>query len=242
MEGHRSPVAIRSNRFVETIDFILKQNIPTTIIICATRSTFLTDLQEELQRTGIDPLSNSRDHGDLLFTHPLLSPTLNLLATSKRVHLVFTPTLAHLRAYLSAFATKSRATSPQCHEPSSGVSLLVMLSLVALHRPTSEYSAQGLSRTLAIAVETASLTNMKLVLVENYTDDENGDVGGLNGLATRALNRAQQDLWKEQVPILSGSIRVGNGKGIWAGRTVDVGKVLGRWCKFGVMEDMISKN
>jgi hypothetical protein len=240
MENHRSPVATRSDHSIEMIDFILKQNVQTTLIICATRSSFLADLQDELQRTDIGHLSHPRHYGDSMSLHPLLSPTLYLLATTKRVHVAFTPTLAHLRAYLSTFPTNPKAKSPHRHKPSSGVSVLVILSLVALHRPTSEYSAQGLSRTLAIAVETARLANMKLVLVENDKEDDNGIVNGIINLTTGTLNRAQQDLWKEQVPILSGSIRFGNGEGVRAGRTVDVGRVLGRWCRFGAMEEIFN--
>lgn len=239
MEDHQSPVAIRLGDSIEIINFTLKQHsLTTTIIVCASRSDFLADLQGKPQRTHSTHLPKSDENSD-----DYLSPTLHLLATSRKVQLAFTPTLPHLRAYLTAFNPPQNpvAASLQHHQPSSDMSMLVILSLVDLHRPTSEHSAQGISRTLAIAVEAARLAGMKLVLGEHYIEDDNDDINGINDGANGAFNRAQQDPWTEQIPILSGSVRFGDDERLRTGRTVDVGKVLGRWCRFMTLDTMLPR-
>jgi hypothetical protein len=242
MQHHQSPVAVRLTEYAEIIDFILKQNnVATTMIICATRASFLADIQAEVQRIEPTPLLNSPGQGDSGLPHSFLSPVLQVLATSRMIHLAFAPTLPHLRAYLAVFSTtkNGKAASLHCHQSTSRRSMLVILDLVAIHRSTSEYSAQGLSRTLAIAVEAARLGGMNLALAEHYKGDNDDSSSGINDAARRAVNDAQQGPWKEQVPILSGSIRFGNDEGLWAGKTIDVGKVLGRWCGFVTLDKMI---
>ena len=106
--------------------------------------------------------------------------------------------------------------------------MLAIWGLASLHRSTAEHSAQGLSRTLAAAVETAKVNGQRLVLAEASTSD--GDVedegAGSGG-----------DPWREQVPLLSGSVRFGGEERVWAGRTVEVRKVVGRWCRFVTIDD-----
>lgn len=244
MEHDRSPVAIRFMSSIEIIDCILKQyNFTITVIVCASRSAFLADLQDELHSTHSTLLQKPHERSDHLAPHTLLSPTLRLLAASRMVHLAFIPTLPHLRAYLAALKapTNPSGASRQCHQPNSRRAMLVILSLVDLHRSTSEYSAQGISRTLAIAVEAARLAGLKLVLGERYMEDDNEDIDGVNDGATGAVNTAQQKPWTEQIPILSGSVRFGNGEGLRAGRAVNVGKVLGRWCRFVTMDTILPR-
>ena len=106
--------------------------------------------------------------------------------------------------------------------------MLAIWSLANLHRSTAEYSAQGLCRTLAAAVETAKFNGQRLVLAEGTALD--GDVEG-EGVGSGG------DPWKEQVPLLSGSVRFGGEERVWAGRTVEVRKVVGRWCRFVTIDD-----
>jgi hypothetical protein len=40
------------------------------------------------------------------------------------------------------------------------------------------------------------------------------------------------EVLRERVPVLSGSARRGAEESGWAGKTVDVGRVLGRWFRF----------
>lgn len=95
------------------------------------------------------------------------------------------------------------------------------------HRSTAEHSAQGLSRTLAAAVESASLAEQRLVLAEAKILD----VGEQHG-DTEAFDATFENPWKERVPVLSGTIRFGGEDRVWAGKTIEVGCILARWCKF----------
>ena len=100
--------------------------------------------------------------------------------------------------------------------------MLAVWGLVGLHRLTGEYSAQGLSRSLGAAVERAEGCGQRLVLGEEEAGSvDGGGVGGGGG-----------DPWREQVPLLSGSVRFGGEDRVWAGKTVEVKRVVGRWCRF----------
>ena len=100
------------------------------------------------------------------------------------------------------------------------------------HRSTAEHSAQGLSRTLAAAVESASLAEQKLVLAEAKKQNI-----GEQYVDTEAYDLTFENPWKEQVPVLSGSIRFGGEDRVWAGKTIEVGHVLARWCRFMKLSD-----
>ena len=102
--------------------------------------------------------------------------------------------------------------------------MLVIWGLASLHRSTVEDSAQGLCRTLAAAVETAKGNGQRLVLAEE-------------GIALDGGVGSSGDPWEEQVPLLSGSVRFGGEERVWAGRTVEVRKVVGRWCRFVTIDD-----
>lgn len=98
--------------------------------------------------------------------------------------------------------------------------VLAVLDLLALHIPTSEFSAQGLSRTLAMTVEVSARERMDLVLCEcqNAVDPASRETGGR--------------LWYEHVPILNGSVRMGGEDSSWGGRGVPVKRVAERWFQF----------
>ncbi len=101
--------------------------------------------------------------------------------------------------------------------------MLAVWGLASLHRSTAEHSAQGLSRSLATAVETAKLNGQRLVLAESRRLSEDVEYEGPG---------SERDPWKEQVPLLSGSVRFGGEDRVWAGKTVEVRRVVGRWCRF----------
>ena len=225
------PVAILSPCHVELIEHVLKAcPAPTTLVICATRELFLQELQADIHKRHQTVLPGSQETNSSAAPHSLLIPTIHLLATAKTVHIAFAPTIQHLRAYLATFQSvaESDRDLPQHQSLHVRGSTLMLLGLVALHRSTSENSAQGLSRSLATAVEAAKLTKRKLVLVEARRDDVNED----NAIENETMSGRQQSPWEEQIPLLNGSIRFGNQENTWAGRTIDVGRVVGRWCKF----------
>jgi len=115
-----------------------------------------------------------------------------------------------------------------------GSGLIVLYGLLELHRDTSEWSAQGLGDTLARAVEAGWRTGRRITLleeskrvgVERYVDEDEGE----------DRRKGRWKGWEERLPMLNGSVkRVGfesEGAG-WSGRTVEVGRVLARWFRFG---------
>lgn len=216
------PIALASPRLVELIKYIIKAHtIPSTLIICTSRESFLGNLQAHFHRS------------DSASLHPLLVPTIHLLAATRTIRLAFIPTLGHLRAYLATFQSTLETATHSSRYQSLGPSspMLFIFGLVALHHSTNEYSAQGLSRSLALAVEAANNTDGRLVLVEHSKEDENG---GLNNDIEE--NHIQKEPWSDQVPLLNESIRLGGEDRVWSGRTVEIGRIVGRWCKFEALD------
>ena len=101
--------------------------------------------------------------------------------------------------------------------------MLAVWGLANLHRLTAEHSAQGLSRSLAAVVETAKLNGQRLVLAESIPLN-----AGIESVGTGSVD----DPWKEQVPLLSGSVRFGGEDRMWAGKTVEAARVVAKWCRF----------
>ncbi|KAL1967961.1 hypothetical protein VTN77DRAFT_2378 [Rasamsonia byssochlamydoides] len=200
----------------------------TTLVVCSTRTQFLEQLAASIaaesrlhqQDHPEDQQQHVEDEQANLSSeaaerpHPLLTKTIGLLAQSRKVKLVFCPSVEHLRAYLSTL----RVTSEDCR------GRLAILDLVAVHYTTSEFSAQGLSRTLAIAVEAAARAATDLVLCEcnDAVDPQN-------------LERGER-LWDLHVPLLSGAVRLGDGRSTWSGRHVSVKRVAQRWFQFDERE------
>ncbi|KAJ5690342.1 hypothetical protein N7462_004734 [Penicillium macrosclerotiorum] len=184
----------------------------TRLVVCGTRTEFLVQLSAAIrsQYAGHNPAPR----------HDLLTKTIGLLANSSRVQLTFCPSLETFRAYLAVLGPVDDVIcgSEQCkiRRP-----LLATLDLVALHATTTEFAAQGLSRTFAALVESASRAKMDVILYE----------------CTNAVNPTSTDwgaeLWKKQVPLLNGSVRIrGEDGGNWGGRGVSVKQVAQRWFEF----------
>ena len=97
--------------------------------------------------------------------------------------------------------------------------MLVLLNAITLHADTSDFSAQGLSRTLASAVESARRSCVRLVLCES-------GASGSDGAAEEEGGR-QSTIWNQRVPLLNGSINFGNESR--TGKTAGVRDVIARW-------------
>ncbi|KAH7063391.1 hypothetical protein B0J12DRAFT_561886 [Macrophomina phaseolina] len=180
---------------------------PTNLVVCSSRADFEKHLLYCLEtfpapQTGVDQL---------------LVPTLDNLFTTSTIRLTFCASLETLRAHLSSLTAKSpdRPTAPPSvtSTPFSRTDahpILALLSPIALHRETTSFSAQGLSRTLAIAVEAAAYRKQKLIFAESDTDP-----------------------WAEKLSILNVTTKsFGIGDKGWAGRTVTARSVAERWCRF----------
>ena len=231
MEGQKNPTAILSPSHLELVDYVLRTHTaPSTLIICSTRKSFLEELHGDVRNNHPTERLLSQDNDSSATPHSLLIPTIHLLSKSRTICLAFTPTLQHLRAYLATFqpSAEIHPTPPKYQKPGSRISMLLILGLVALHHSTAEHSAQGLSQSLAVAVEAAYFSDRKLILAEIHRE------GGREEITAEDedMIEVQYDPWTDQVPLLNGSIRSGIEGRTWAGRTVDIRRVVGRWCKF----------
>ncbi|KAL8666268.1 MAG: hypothetical protein Q9202_001537 [Teloschistes flavicans] len=215
-------LALAPMEAVDVIEHVLQNHVaPTTMVVCSSREDFLEKIHSSLSVK-----LQQQDFSDNM-SHPLLLPTIHQLATSRTVDIAFVPTLPHLRAYLASYAAKEGLQHGPAvlAKPGSQVSMLAVYGLLSLHRSTTEYSVQGLSRSLALAVETAAAWKMQLVLVEDPGD---WDIE-TSEQQDEAETQPARDVWKEQVPLLNSSIALSDDRG-WAGRTVEIGAIVGRWC------------
>lgn len=109
----------------------------------------------------------------------------------------------------------------------------MVYGLVALHRDTSEWSAQGLGNSCAALIEAGWRARRRVVLLEEKAI-EDGDID-VDEELIEGGGSAAGNVWGEKVPMLNGSVRragMESEDGGWSGRTIEVGRVLGRWFKF----------
>jgi hypothetical protein len=186
-----APVVLEIESTHDFIQHVLSKHAPPTIlVVCYPKADFIA----ELQRTESD---------DRLWQ----VPTLRMLSTSRTVKLAFCPDITHLRAYLASLSTDNSAAADNGLRQSNAVPMLAMLDPIQVHRPTSAFSAQGLNRTFAIAVEAARHLDVKLVMTETDATAWDEDLSMLN-VTTKRL----------------GELSVG--------RTVKARVVAERWCTF----------
>ncbi|KAL1971444.1 hypothetical protein VTN31DRAFT_2065 [Thermomyces dupontii] len=193
----------------------------TTLIVCSTRAQFLQRL------ISASRVSRSAEHNQ----HPaaedaereaaatdtgasfLLDTSIAVLAQAREIRLAFCPTVDHLRAYLLAY--NSRHVSPVQEDEERP--LLAVLDAIAVHQPTSEFTAQGLSRTIAMMVEVAARANSDFLLYEST------DVAG-------SVNPGRSRLpWDMQVPLLNITARSGHRSTQQSNQEVPVRRIIQRW-------------
>ena len=201
------------------LDFLLKNDAPTTtLIICSTRDTFLQQLasstlpRDQAQETEV-PSRNATTAVPLLLTN-----TISFIEKLQRVKLAFCPSLEVLRAYLSTLRASTPRPGP---DRPQGKPLLAVLNMVAIHCPTLELSAQGLSRTFALTAEVAARENMNIAVCECK------DI-----IAGEHDREPGSGRWDMHVPLLNASVRSGKGERAPAGRTVTVKRIAQKWFDF----------
>jgi hypothetical protein len=207
---------------------------PTTLLLCSTRESFLLALSRALQK---------QDGPDAEGFERLIAPALHNLLTARHVNVVFCASVQTLLAQLTAYggsgaARKTRTGLDGLEEKET----LVLVNPLALHAPTPSFSAQGLSRTFAAAVDNAVRVGAKLRVVEclgmqehsgYHEEEEEADVAMRDGEESNP--EVEADPWEQEVPILNLSARrfgSGSRERSWAGRTVKVNRVAGRWFRF----------
>jgi hypothetical protein len=153
----------------------------------------------------------------------------------KTLRVVFCPDIPHLRAYLATYSMSLAKRSPAADTAlrlTDAQPTLAILNPLQLHRNTSAFSAQGLSRSLSLAVEASYLTNCKLILAESSDSSRTEGLPNSSPAHEHAAELPQicLDPWDEEVPILNAtSKRLGE---LSVGRTVTVKTVAERWCTF----------
>ncbi|KAL4821370.1 hypothetical protein BDW67DRAFT_48155 [Aspergillus spinulosporus] len=188
------------------LQYVLHHDRFSVLVICMAREAFLQQLLAAVNLHSTAPAS-----------HELMSKTLGLLSTSRNVRTVFCPTLEHLRAYLSV-GLDGQLLATECREKPRP--FLAILNPLALHRSTREFSAQGLSRTFASAVEVSSKANMDLLLCECRDALDPSNTG------------TDETVWYTDVTLLSNSLRSGTEGDYWTEQTVPVKMVVQRWFRF----------
>ncbi|KAL8854332.1 MAG: hypothetical protein Q9221_000818 [Calogaya cf. arnoldii] len=222
-QSHLALPPMRCDKFVDYILYPLDQ--PPSVVVCSTREAFLERLSLSLHKESTDSFIQGEDTKEN--PHPLFIPTIHQLAASERVSLAFASSLPHLRAYLASYLPPKDplhdSTLPA--RPAQQSPSLAVYGLINLHRATTEYSVQGLSRSLAIAVEAAETWSMRLILVEDSDDWASSDLES----GSQAAAVTVKDPGKEQVPYLNSSV-ISSDDRLWTGRTVDVRAVIAKWC------------
>ena len=206
-------ISTRFNFALELLESLVKDHkeLATSVVVCSSRDDFFNQILLQLHQHSTSEVPSSQEPKERAIQHPLLVATLDHLAASSSTKLVYCPSLPILRACLSGYAAQSCSDSE---------ARLVILDMIALHHGTSEFTLQGLSRTLATAASAAHLTQSDLRLVEckDIADPTNPDRG--------------PQLWDTQVPLLSGSIKIGPEGSGWAGRAIIIRKIAARWFSF----------
>lgn len=203
----------------------------TTLILCCSRDDFLQSLLTWTDE-GLDGAEASSG------LEQFLTPTLHNLATARHVKVAFCASLHALLAYLAVYRGAGASALVEQR--------IVLVGPLALHAGTASFSAQGLSRTFASAVETALKVGASLVMAEclgmqrkrhEEADEvdmairEDQDVTG-----DQVMEEA--DPWEQEVPILNVSARRygSNSERAWAGRTVKAKRIAARWFHFQKMD------
>lgn len=202
-----------SDRVTDFLNYIVTKDASSiSLIICSTRDSFV-----EKTRTACVHLEDTAGNCQLF------TKSIGLLSKSSRIKVIFCPTLEHLRAYLATLRLSNRSVQDVATEEQelSGP-LVAILDPVALHIPTSEFSAQGLSRTFAAAVEATSREAADLILCES------------RDVTNRTENSSGEALWYVEVPLLNSSVRMG-------GQSVPVKRIAQRWFEFNEDLDLIDE-
>ncbi|KAI7773769.1 hypothetical protein LA080_009888 [Diaporthe eres] len=224
----------------ELLTYVVRYHeYPTTLIVCSSQAEFLDSLLTDAQKS----LSVATEGSQVPGLSPLLSSPVYQVAIARHIRMIFVPTVSHLRACLSVFTTKDSKVPPPPPVTSSRQArtrpLLLVYGFLALHRDTSEWSAQGISSTATALVEAARRVGFRAVVVDSprlvvQTEDDAtaqgaGDDDGPVGFETG------QTILSEEVPVLSASARRAGADlddADWTGRTVTLARVLGRWFRY----------
>lgn len=166
---------------------------PTTVIVCCAKQDFINSLVSEAHH---DPSSADQ----------ILAKTLSNVATSRHLRIAFAPTVAHLRAYVSALDSQLDAPpNPNLFsERLKTPPLLLAYGFVDVHRDGGEWSAQGTALSASLLIDAALRNGLRAAIAEPV-----------------------EGSYDEVIPLLSGAMQKVDGS--WSGRTATVRRALSRW-------------
>lgn len=219
-------IATRYTYVLDLLEDLVRNHSSKSIdlIICSTREEFLGQILLGLRPQPSTSEATSR-HDEVegedapcddtsISGQIFLSSVLSLLNASRFIKLVFCPTIPSLRAYFSSCVGMPTPTTT-LSKPTE----IIVLNLLGQHHGSSEFTFQGLSQTLATVTSAGSRMSQPVLLVEckDMNDPSNANFG--------------PSLWNTEVPLLSMSIKIGEGGARWGRRTVEVRKIASRWFK-----------
>ena len=198
-----SPVVLSPLSLLELIRYVLDRVDPlgSKIVVCSSHDQFLSDLSQAFESTTdpdqVTPTTEAVSTD--LVSFQSLTPTLSILHKLQTYTLTFCSDVPTLRAYLAS--VRSVSNSIQTSVDTGGTRTdapgkepaLVLINPLALHRPSPSFSAQGLSRTFAAAVEAALRRESKLVVAECVPAAE----GPVDARAGWLDENAEQEMWAD---------------------------------------------
>jgi len=267
------PVVYRFSGLEETLDYLFEnEHLCTLLIFCSTREAFLQQLigptkkesrEADTHQAGNDVRDAQTSAREPITRGEFSTRTMRRIAKAKAIKIAFCTSVPALHAYLSTLPqTSSPHVQHENPERKTRPPLLMLVNPISLHKETASYSAQGLSRAFAGAVEAALRDFQQLVIVEYVTRKSRSvrmrEAGGhphedyaRTDLVQEGCHQAEvadgeneaeeQDPWEQEVPILNATTRTfGNGSLTSVlGRTVKVKAVAERWCTFESVTDEI---
>ncbi|KAK4895386.1 hypothetical protein LTR27_006450 [Elasticomyces elasticus] len=238
------PTVLEGVTLQQFVQYVLdRHEQSSTLVFCGSKEAFFEQLTqsaalkpEESHSGGQNselPVNPEPSHTAPSVQYTWAVPTLRLLLISRTIKVAFCPDTTHLRAYLATYnqpADNQEIAGAQSHD----TRILAIVNLIHLHRPTSAFSAQGLNRTYAGAVEAAFRSHSKLVTAEcleaaNPAAKDTDPEGEMLDIAHPRTN----SVWDEEVSILNVATKsFGAGERGWVGRTVKLRTIAARWCIF----------
>ena len=188
------------------------------LIVCSSKKDFIETVIAEIAPEG-------HLAGDRFLSRLTNHPAIRLVRDAEQINLAFTPSLMHLRAHLANLPERGHKMAKQTtagEDKGALPSSIAIVGLLDLHRSTNNFSAQGISRTAAVAVDAAAQINVQLRIME---------VDRPRNTSEEPTTEDQPSPWSENVPLLNSSIRSGGDSRIWAGRSVAYGTILRSWCR-----------
>ena len=212
---------------LEFVRYLLNHDTPhTNLVICQNRKDFVDGLYGACSLRANDFEDHENVEEEMRALAITAHDSIESIAVSRHIKVTFTPTVSHLRAHLSVICKSTFLSNFRANVGSIPSSRLAVFGLISVHRGTSDFSAQGLMRSLSLLLETAQSTEQGVVLAEDLLVD-----------VTRSshqndLREAISNPWKEIIPLLSSRVlRKTLNVRTPATQDITIEDVLQNWCQ-----------